>query len=139
MTLICLIYAFFEDLFLFVPNSLFIADFFDRDSAFFSWDSLNCFLWGEAVNSFAHLALDCFAWSMEAEHFGVRWGMGRTSAGLTNFPPPALWKKILMFPFLKFHCQLHQYVYLEIRHSMACEFMILECVSVTRREYSFYK
>jgi len=39
--------------------------------------------------------------------------MGRTSAGL-----PDHWrcrKKRLMFPILKFYCQLHQYVYLEIR------------------------
>jgi hypothetical protein len=42
--------------------------------------------------------------------------MGRTSVGIINFPPSALWKKILMFPILRFHCQ----VYLDIRpfHSM---------------------
>jgi len=43
--------------------------------------------YGEVLNSFAHLALDCFAWFMAAEHFAVRWGMSRTSDGFTNFPP----------------------------------------------------
>ena len=43
-------------------------------------------------------------------------------------------KKRWMFPVLTFHCLLHQFSYLEIRHSMACEFMILRYVSVTWKE-----
>ena len=104
---------FFEDLSLFVPNSLFIACFFNKEKDFFSWHSRNCFLQGETVNSFAQLALDWFAWYMGAEHFGVWWGIGLTSAGLSHH-----WrcgKKCLMFPILKFHCQLHHYVSTEIR------------------------
>ena len=100
-----LLYAYFILLwrhFLFVPNNLFIAGFFDSERNFFSWHSRNCFLQGEAVNSFAQHACDCFAWYMGAEHFGVWWGMGRTSAG-----PSHHWrcgKKCLIFPVLKFHC-----------------------------------
>jgi hypothetical protein len=62
---------FFGDLLLFVPSSLFIAGFFDNEKDFFSRRSLNFFLKGEAVNSFAQLALDWFALYMGAEHFGV--------------------------------------------------------------------
>jgi len=51
---------FFEDLTLFVTNSLFIAGFFDSDKVVFL-NSRDCFLKGEAVNSFVLLAVDCFA------------------------------------------------------------------------------
>jgi len=62
----------FEDLLLIVPNSLLIAGFFDSDKTFFFRHSRNCFLLGEAVNSFAQLAVDCYASSVGTEHFAVR-------------------------------------------------------------------
>ena len=65
--------------------------------------------------------------------------MCRTCAGLINLLPLAVWKEMLYVPILKFHYHLYQYVYLEIPHSMAREFMILEYVSVTGKESSFYK
>ena len=76
---------------------------------------------------------------MGAKYFDGKRGMGRTAAVLTNFSPLALWKEKINIPDLKLNCQLHYYVYLEIRHSTAFELMILVYVSVAGKESSFCK
>ena len=48
-------------------------------------------------------------------------------------------KKRWMFPVLTFNCQVHQHFILRFVHFVACEFMILEYVSITGKESSFYK
>ena len=76
---------------------------------------------------------------MGAEHFGVRGGIGWTSAGLINFSPLALWKEIFDVPGREISLPALSVRYLDIRHSKVCEFMILEYVSLTGKDSSFYK
>jgi hypothetical protein len=81
-------------------------------------------------NSLLIIFLDL--WEQNISVFNEEW-VGH----LIDFLTIGVVGKILVFPILIFHCQLHRYVFLEIRPIHECEFMILDYVFLTRKWLSF--
>jgi len=98
MTFVCLVYLFFEDLLLFVPNSLFIDGFFDNEKDFFS-DTPTTASCKEKLLIALHnsLLIDLLdIWEQNILVFAEE-----RVERLLDFPPLASWKEMFDVPNLE--------------------------------------